>query len=118
MNFYVIGDDMIRVVFEEEETTHQFFNQTISKVRNICHAKKETDTEYILTLKDKNTTEPPTVQLGRVLDRVRECYMCDVLPESDQAKDRSKCPEFKFTPHLDSIKEGEVLKKDSEKIKK
>ena len=118
MRFYILDDETILCEFQEEETSHPYFNQCLAKVRNICHCKKDNETEYIITLKDKTPEESPTIQLGEVLDPIRECYMCDVLPESDPEKNVSGCPVFKFTPHPNDLENENVVKKDLGEVKK
>ena len=106
MNIYVLESEnqKVRIEFTPDELLvdkfHQITNGIINKYNGVWEGNS-----VILSPKKAQKKD----NIGVMVDDIRESLICDVLPEDDPKKDKTKSLSLKFTPHPTPAPEPEPV---------
>jgi len=103
MNIYILNTEnqKVRIEFTPDELLVDKFHQITNGIINKYNGVWIDDTNVVLTPKKAQQKD----NIGIMVDDVRESLICDVLPEDDPKKNKTKSLSLKFTPHPTQIVE-------------
>lgn len=103
MRIYILNTEnqKVRIEFTPDELEVEKFHQITNGIINKYNGEWIDDTNVVLTPKKAQQKD----NIGIMVDDIRESLICDVLPEDDPKKNKTKSLSLKFTPHPTQIVE-------------